>query len=287
MEQLDQTESTLSEEERRNVKKEVDEISQRLPSTDKKKLQKDLDDVEQRLKYAPVPTPLAQLMVDELGTPVELPPKNDTPEHLAEGRRLFSEKGCLACHSHEGTAQKTADGIPPLKSDAHFGPNLSRIAAKIAPTGKDGRRWLVQWIMNPNVHFPRTRMPITHLNPEEAAAIADWLLKQPYDGTAVRATETADWDKADVPKPSLQDLADLARVYLLKVPGMTQVDVEEVLGKKDVSEAKGISAERAKYMEEAQPDADELKLKGPIDADKLKWYIGKKTIGRMGCYACH
>jgi mono/diheme cytochrome c family protein len=274
-------------ERQKKLKRQLSANEAPLADADKKKLLKELDDVEQRLKYAPVPTPLTQLMVDEFGTPVALPPKNETPEHLAEGRRLFSEKGCLACHSHEGTAQKTADGIPPLKSDAHFGPNLSRIAAKIAPKDKDGRRWLVQWIMNPNVHFPRTRMPITHLKPEEAAAIADWLLKQPSEGTAVRATETADWDKADIPEPSLQDLANLARVYLLKVPGMTQVDVEEVLGKKDVSEAKGISPERAEIMEKAQPDADELKLRGPIDPAKVKWYIGKKTIGRMGCYACH
>ena len=32
--------------------------------------------------------------------------KNDLPKHLTEGRRVFSESGCLACHVHDGVRQK-------------------------------------------------------------------------------------------------------------------------------------------------------------------------------------
>src|SRR5260370_34131991 len=82
----------------------------------------------------------------------------------------------------------------------------------------------------------------------------------------------------------MQDLADLAKVYLLKAPGMTQVDVDKVLGKKnEVANAEGIAAERIQYM---PADAEERKLEGPLDAKKLKWYIGKKSIGLLGCHAC-
>ena len=34
-------------------------------------------------------------------------------------------------------------------------------------------------------------------------------------------------------------------------------------------------------------DADEQMLRGGIDEPKLKWYIGKKSISRLGCYGCH
>src|SRR5256885_12661973 len=38
--------------------------------------------------------------------------------------------------------------------------------------------WLVQWLLDPSVHSPRTRMPNTHLTPNEATDIATWLLAQ-------------------------------------------------------------------------------------------------------------
>ena len=31
------------------------------------------------------------------------------------------------------------------------------------------------------MHHPRTRMPVTHLTPQEAGLIADWLLSQKVD----------------------------------------------------------------------------------------------------------
>jgi mono/diheme cytochrome c family protein len=283
-------------------KKLEEQLKRRDPpllDVERKKLEKDLADAKERIKYAPVPTPIAQEIVDEFGKPVKLPePPNDAEkaQHLTRGRQLFSEKGCLACHSHQGTTKAEADA-PAVPGEATFAPNLSRIAAKIAPKGvdeelKDPRPWLVQWILNPNVHSPRTRMPNTHMNPQEAADVADWLLSRPSEGAAVRFSEVENWNSADVPKPSLQTLANLAKVHLLKAPGFTQVDVEEVLGGTDVSQAKGVSAERAEYL---PADADERKLQGPVDAKKdaeklakkLKWYIGKKSIGRLGCYACH
>jgi len=270
-------------------KKLEEELKRQEPpllDVERKKLEKDLADVKDRIKYAPVPTPIAKEMVDEFGKPVDLPapPKaEEQAKHLTHGRQLFSEKGCLACHSHQGTL-KAAPDAPAVNGQQTFAPNLSRIAAKIAPEGKDKRRWLVQWILNPNVHSPRTRMPITHMNAEDASAIADWLLSQSPEGQAVRFSEVENWNTADVPDPSLQTLANLAKIHLLKAPGFTQVDVDEVLGTADVSQAKVVSADRAKYM---PADADERKLEGPPDAKKLKWYIGKKSIARLGCYACH
>ena len=68
---------------------------------------------------------------------------------------------------HEATT-KAGQGKPvyqpAFETRRHFGPNLSRIAAKLGNGEKDSaRRWLVQWIMNPTSYHPRTSMPI-HLH---------------------------------------------------------------------------------------------------------------------------
>src|SRR5262249_44004141 len=139
------------------------------------------------------------------------------------GRQLFSERGCLACHSHEGTTKGGSRDAPAVTSQAQFAPDLSRVAAKLTPQlgeGKDaGRRWLVPWLVNPNVHHPRTRMPITHLTPEQANDIAAWLLGQ----------KVGDWSGPTPKQPTVKELAALARVHLAKAPTITSVEVDEFL----------------------------------------------------------
>ncbi len=242
-------------------------------NTTSEKERKELIEVQRRLELAVKPTPLSQRVVDGDGKPVTLPAAANDKAVLA-GRRLFTEKGCLACHSHRATEKAGTDGdgkeIAAVVGEAHFGPNLSRIAAKIGGGNKDaGRRWLVQWILNPNVHFPRTRMPITHLTPEEAGLVADWLLSQ----------DAKDWNPDDVPAPTVDTLKDLARVYLKKAPGVSPLEVDGVL-------EKGFADERTRAPLMA-PDADEQALKGDLTPEKLKYYIGKKSISRLGCFGCH
>src|SRR5262249_5273489 len=157
------------------------------------------------------PAPLAEKIIGADGKEVTLgpAPADDAgrQKQVREGRRLFTEKGCLACHTHGAMLSAQGD-LPAVPGDANFGPNLSRLAAKLGPE-KGGpearRRWLVQWVMNPWVHSPRTRMPITHLTPEQADAIASWLLSQ-----------QADYQVEDVPAPSTDTLERLAQLWLLK-----------------------------------------------------------------------
>ena len=107
-------------------------------------LKKDLDSLGQELEKAGLPIPIAQQIFDEQGEPVldALPPepaKNDKAKHLTEGHRIFTERGCLACHVHEGVLKKSDDGVPAVPAAAaEFAPDLSRLAAKIAPA--QGRR---------------------------------------------------------------------------------------------------------------------------------------------------
>lgn len=194
-----------------------------------------------------------------------LPPAPKDPhEQVTRGRQLFSEKGCLACHQHEGTTKP--EGII-VASSAHYGPDLTRIADKLGTSPGDkisARRWLVQWILNPSVHSPRTLMPVTHLSLQEADDIAAWLLSQP----------TA-WKGPDVATPDTAVLQELARVYLKG--SYTRTEVNRIL-------AQGFSTAEIQAM---RPDNDERELAGPINDQKLMMYVGKKAIGRLGCFGCH
>src|SRR5262249_44974483 len=128
--------------------------------------------------------------------------------NAVSGRLLFSEKGCLACHSHAATEAdqgKVGDDTfaPAIHGEAIFGPNLSQLVDKLVAKAqgdeKDiepARKWLIQWIMDPHVHSPRSRMPITHLTNKDAADVAAWLLAQPA------ADEGAEWKGLAVREPS-------------------------------------------------------------------------------------
>jgi mono/diheme cytochrome c family protein len=175
---------------------------------------------------------------------------------------------------HHGT-EKDAPGVPAIVSTAQFGPNLTRIAAKLgSPDDPDSaRRWLVQWIMDPTVHFPRTRMPITHLSMAEANDLAVWLLSQ----------QVTDWTAEDLPAVDDGKLWQLAKVHLDRT--FTKSIVV------DIEKNKGIS--KTKLDELQRPaDADERELeivdgKSVPFKHKLLMFIGRKAVGQLGCYGCH
>jgi hypothetical protein len=99
------------------------------------------------------------------------------------GRRLFSRRGCLACHSHSEFPDITAD----------FAPRLDDVHHKIKP-GDEGFNWLYTWIRDPERYHPRTTMPNLFLEPEgegenrvdPAADIAAFLLQGGDDEPARR-----------------------------------------------------------------------------------------------------
>jgi cbb3-type cytochrome oxidase cytochrome c subunit len=191
-----------------------------------------------------------------------------------KGRVLFTERGCLACHAHDGTeVANDALKIPALKSDAVFGPNLSQLKDKLVPDRAAANKWLVQWIMDPHLHSPRSRMPVTHLNAEEAADVAAWLLAQPADKAV-----GADWAKNEVTEPNRKDLEALAKVYLTRM--MSKADMEKFV--------KGqLSKETAELISADIPQDEKDLYKNINDDNYLKAYLGKKAVSRLGCYGCH
>ena len=196
------------------------------------------------------------------------------------GKKLFSQRGCLACHSHQDF-----EGIK-----ADFGPDLTHAHEKIASI-----EWLYTWLRDPTRHSPRTRMPNLYLEPETvnnvtvdpAADIAAFILSnrdesgklmEGADGKPVR-DETGPgryqpiaWEK--------RGLEELVRLYLSKV--LTDAKVKETFA------TRKYPAKEAAAAKEAATKPDEIELvDGDITEDSMLRYVGRRSISRYGCYGCH
>ncbi len=244
-----------------------------LGDAEKRDITRKLAEVKARIAARALPGPVEDL--------VQLPPApaddKAKAEQLERGRHLFSTRGCLACHQHDGTSQdQQVEGKPPLPAivgESEFGPNLSRLTSKLGTKygePQTARKWLVQWLLNPTVHSPRTRMPSVQLTPDDANDIAAWLLAQP-----------SDWKGTPVERPSTDTLKALARVWLEK--SLTRSEIKQAL-----DEGQGFSAE---MLANRPADADERYLEGKIEGPegdaKLMMYVGKKAINNYGCFGCH
>lgn len=242
----------------------------KLKDADKPKLEAELKRFQQELSAAEAKVKHRDEILAN-APPVSLL-KLPAAGNAERGRVYFQEKGCMACHRHSGTGTngEPVDDkkVPAMLGEAQFGPDLSRVALKIAPAGGDaesGRRWLISWLLNPSGHSPRTLMPSVQLTTAEANDLAAWLLGQ-----------KPEWnDKVTVEPADRQTLHDMAKIYLEKV--FTRSETRILLDN-------GITDDRLRSL---APDADERELSAPLDDNKLKLYVGKKAIGNMGCYGCH
>ncbi|MEI7685823.1 MAG: c-type cytochrome, partial [Planctomycetota bacterium] len=190
-----------------------------------------------------------------------------------KGRSQFIERGCLSCHVHQAT-EKAEEGSPAIISEALFGPNLSQVADKLGAIKGDKKSamvWLVQWLLDPQVHSPRTRMPNTMLSTNEATDIAAWLLAQPASDLG------AGWKDLNVPTPATLDLQNLAKVYLTRL--MSKKELDDFFETKQLGEAltRDLPVEEREFVQTYQAQGDVA----------LKHYVGKRAVGRLGCYACH
>ena len=223
------------------------------------------------------------------------------------GEKYFELKGCLACHSQETIRDKYR---PEEKDDpnakmyddlhkAHFGPPLVGLAEKLGYDKNDPKKaqraekWLYAWLTNPMDYHPRTNMPNPRLEPQERADLVAWLLQdsgnrpaptKPDGGTALNSgvfPPALWWDDVKVAQG---DVDGLLKTYLQKALP-TKADVEAALknGIPDVSYLRADADERlfAFNPPEGSPGAS-------LSSDERKlYYLGKKSIGKYGCYSCH
>jgi cytochrome c2 len=221
---------------------------------------------EHNQKLTPVEISSIVHYLFEKSTPNKLlSPAKDYVPNADRGKTLFTQRGCLACHSH--------DDVPGIKED--FGPNLTHVHKKVRDD-QTGRDWVYTWVRNPQLHSPRSKMPNLYLETYEeagktvdpAADIAAFLLAkgaQKYEG---------------LPKSS-EGLNELAVLYLSKVLTKEQVDKVMKDGwypETDLAAIKGDEVELHTGKEGAGKK---------LSDSQLMTYVGRRTISRYGCYGCH
>ena len=186
---------------------------------------------------------------------------------VERGKKVFQVRGCLACHQHADFPEATST----------HGPNLSRIGAKVASHPK-GAAWLYSWLREPARYHPRTIMPNVLLEP---VPLADGKMSDPAsDATAYLLRSTENWKPAEIPAPTLTGeertaLDELALMYLKD--RFTSARAAEVL-------KNGLGPDQAAIQ------GDEQMLTGLAGGDRdatLLHYVGKKTIAKLSCAACH
>lgn len=232
---------------------------------------------------------LAHFMFDK-SEPLKLDTPGDYKPDEKRGELFFAQKGCLACHSHDADRFKG--------SQADFGPNLSKVAAKIKP-GADGFNWLYTWIREPERHHKRTRMPDLFIDPfkqgdvtiDPAADIAAYLLKDgPQKYEAIDVTD--------------EQLDELVQLLLTRRKTITPADAKLVMQTRSYLRARvgdktfdGVGKDEQKYaaaVDVVKGDEIELIPSTPgVELSDEEWrnrkmnYLGRVTISRYGCYGCH
>lgn len=91
------------------------------------------------------------------------------------GKKLVGAIGCAACHNLPAeTGAKIDHG---RASHYDYGPDLANVGAKTT------KEWIYAWVRNPKRYAPDTRMPDLRVTPQEAADIAEYLVKQTGETT--------------------------------------------------------------------------------------------------------
>ena len=186
------------------------------------------------------------------------------------GKKFFTERGCLACHQHTAVPGTTAG----------FAPNISDIHQKIKrnadnPAFSD---WLYTWIREPHRYHARSVMPtFSYLDADTAnqidppADIAAFLLSQGPAGN---------FPSNEVDTVELDNLVSL----FLRKGRFSKEKAEEIVrtGAFNMKKADVVGDEAALATDDGSPTTDTAEWH-----DRKLEFVGRKTIGRYGCYACH
>ena len=185
---------------------------------------------------------------------------------VERGKLLFEVGGCLACHANND-----------FPGQGDQGPELTGLGDKLV--GEAGRKWLYGWIENPKRYHARTKMPVVPLKPlpgdEETDPIADvveYLL-----------ASKSNWQPLE-PDANVRSehLDELALEHL--TGAFYKQDAERFL-------QEGIPESRRSELKGAEVEllvAEELiTAKEELSQEKKLLYVGRKAIGKYGCYACH
>jgi len=187
------------------------------------------------------------------------------------GKKLFQTRGCLACHQHKDFPQAA-------HKLSNFGPDLSRMGAKLAGKGEDGKKWLYTWIRRPDSYHARTKMPDVKLETYmEGEGDQAQEVDPAADIVAYLFESSEPWQPSDVPE--LDGMLE----------ALDELTLEYLNGTFTESQAR-------RYLKQGIPEALAAELKGAeialvgegqVTTAKKVDYIGRKTIAKYGCFGCH
>lgn len=232
--------------------------------------------------------PTLGLAADPTGGPVHV--VDDDTARVDRGRRLFGQRGCLACHAH---ADFPGGG-------GTLGPDLSGVGLKY--TSPSASRWLAEWLRDPATINPRTRMPNPLLAQAAPSFGADHVGAAPVESSAESRIEPADGtpeydariaDLVGFLRASTGTAFGAARPWSPpELPRLVEVDLDTLVVMYLASYLPRDRAERGLRLgfEPDQqallpPDAQILAQQPNVE-NKLR-YVGGRTIARRGCFGCH
>lgn len=244
---------------------------------------------------------LAQFLIKQ-STSIELDSPQAGYEPDAErGKQFFAERGCLACHVHEGDEFKGAT--------ADFGPDLTKTKEKLL-AGDAGFDWVYTWIRDPQRYHPRSRMPNLFLEPydgkdggqiDPAADIAAFLVGDgPKAFPAVKIADTVTRPDETVVK-TFRELAELHLSGKALTERQFKIfwgDTEDLLADPTTTDEQRRQIQDGlwKYPFDAgQIKGDEIELvfegEGRPTEEQFQTlvmnYLGRRSVSRYGCYGCH
>lgn len=259
---------------------------------------------------------IAEYLHEKSQTIELLSPAQGYKPNADDGKKFFEQKGCLSCHSHSSAPKNKAD----------FGPDLSRIAAKIKRNSNDPGKpgfqfsdWLYTWLREPQRYHKRSKMPHLFLGTEEEVPLGEGsgdTKKQPAGKKKKVPTRKADvaaditafllkssddaslrkeiFDNHADSKPLIPDGKKSKPKFMSNLDELTTLYLRKALTKAQVD----LFYRTRKYpiTNLAQIKGDEIEFAREADGRKLDdaaWealklrYVGRRTISRYGCYGCH
>jgi mono/diheme cytochrome c family protein len=102
---------------------------------------------------------------------------------IQSGETLFTEKGCIACHSAESETPGISAKVP----------NLGDAGLKLRP------QWTLAWLKNPAQWDPTTPMPKLTLTDAECRDLAEYVMSRKAEGVseALSAEKLSDWERGN------------------------------------------------------------------------------------------
>ena len=168
------------------------------------------------------------------------------------------------------------------------GPDLSAIGSKFGEDRHEqGRRWLYSWIRQPTKYHVRTVMPDLYLDP---------IVKRDESGKVVSVTDPvadivefllgsrSDWS---VDKSSIPSVADQATQE--KLNELVLENLKEAFSTQTAMRylRDGIPAARSAELKGAESELIISEADGKLSEKQKLMYIGRKSIGKYGCFGCH